>query len=173
MTPELEQLADEAIEVQCADIERALTRHVASAALDVFFKADTRDHIDRSRGIIAATWASHRPALTQLANARRSAIARLAEQDIIPEPGCTVTVGRVTLEAVRDLHPVSHRYEVMRGRERAGWAWLSTGDDGQHGYVVQIGEIRTYAGRIERALQRAAMVLADTERRDRTEAGAR
>lgn len=128
MTPELEQLADEAIELRCTNTDRAISSYriptVTRAAPGVT-GAQVIDHLDRARTVLAASWASHRPALAQLANERLAAISRLAEQGITPGPGCTVTVGRVTLEAVRDLHPVSHRYRVMRGREQAGWAWLS------------------------------------------------
>lgn len=134
MTPDLEQLADEAIEVQHTDIERALNRH--HMAIGKLADRGPIDHLDRSRAIIAATWASTRPALTQLANDRRAAIARLGQQGITPDDGCTVTVGRVTIEAVRDLHPVSHRYRVMRGREQAGWAWLSASAWCEGAYLV-------------------------------------
>lgn len=130
MTPELEQLADEAIELRCTNIDRAIGtyRLPAVTITDPAHQRPTRtvDHLDRARAILATTWASHRPALAQLANDRLAGIARLADRRVTPAAGCIVTVGRVTLEAVSDLHPVSHRYEVMRGRDRAGSAWLSS-----------------------------------------------
>lgn len=130
MTPELEQLADEAIELRCTNTDRAISSYrlpliTINDPVHARPAPDGVDHLDRARTVLAATWASTRPALAQLADARLAAIARLAEQGITPEPDCTVTVGRVTLHTVRDQHPVSHRYEVMRGRERVGWAWLS------------------------------------------------
>lgn len=169
MTPDLEQLADEAIELQHTDIERALNRH--HIAIGKLADRGTVDHLDRSRVIIAATWASTRPALTSLANDRRSAVARLANlHGITPAPGCTVTAGRVTLEAVRDLHPVSHRYRVMRGREQVGWAWLS--GDGRYSFDIrdEAGRFHGTDGRLDVALTMCAGWL---NAEPLTEAGAR
>lgn len=125
MTPEREQIADEAIELRCTNTDRAISSYRLPAILITDRGTEKVDHLDRARIILATTWASHRPALAQLANDRLAGIARLADRGVTPAAGCTVTVGRVTLEAVPDLHPVAHRYEVMRGRERAGSAWLS------------------------------------------------
>lgn len=134
MTPDLERLADEAIALRATCIEGALGRHHITTPL---LSTETVDHLDRARDLIAGTWASHHPALAQLANDRLAGIAQLADRGITPAAGCIVTVGRVTLEAVQDLHPVAHRYEVMRGRERAGWAWLSNAARGIP-YVVML-----------------------------------
>lgn len=121
VTPDLEQLADEAIEARTSWVESRIgSLHIPASDWTQV------DHLQRTRDLVTGNWNKQRPALAQLADDRLAAITRLAEQGITPEDGCTVTVGRVTLEAVRDLHPVGHRYRVKRGREQVGWAWLSS-----------------------------------------------
>jgi hypothetical protein len=174
VTPDLERLADEAIELRTANVDGAIgsyhipIRLTSGAVLD---QGNVVDHLDRARNMLASSWAAQRPALAQLANDRLTTIAALAAQGVTPEAGCTVTVGRVTLEAVQDLHPVAHRYRVIRGREQAGWAWLSSDDTWDTGtYIAAVGDLYLFGPNLRDVLEAHAEHL-DTE--PLTGAGAR
>jgi hypothetical protein len=168
VTPDQEQYGDEAIELRCTNVEGAIGHlHIPTANWE-----KQADHLDNTRRLITRHWDRQRPALAALADQRAAGIARLAEQGITPEDGCTVTVGRVTLEAVRDQPPVDHRYRIMRGREQAGWAWLSTWHKAIRLHYIVLDEDgdRFYGRGLREALARMAGALDDLPL---TEAGAR
>lgn len=168
MIPNLDQLADEAIERRANWIGHSLAVKTTQAEGITLALGQT---------IAAITWSASSPALDALADARLATIARLAEHGITPEPETDAAAGDVRLDTIQDAAPVQHRYTVCRPGEHGpvavGAAWLTAVDDAYtHVYVARADDIEVYGSTLAKALQRLAQTLADTERADRL-AGAR
>lgn len=154
--PPPEQIADEALALRTTAVDRA-GRSPGSGII-------------RARAAAMAQWAWENPALDAIAEQRQQAIAALGDDSVTPDPDCLADADDVHLRTVQDS-TLSHRYRVHRQHgarwDQIGAAWLTGDPNGHARYVVRVDLDTTYGDRLREALDRMAVAIAGSERRDR------
>lgn len=157
---DLEQLADEALDLRTETIRRAVRRMVGRAAAAELEHGDVEG---LARIVATVDFHANHPGLDALAEKRKNALAELYEAGVTPDDGCTVRAILVQITAEPDPH-LPHRYRIYRNSEQIGLAWLSTDDPFPGMYVVQTEGAATRGADLEEALQRMAQIIDRFER---------